>query len=414
MSYFNNDHLQINNIIIDFEENIGKISSINQILNSIDNIDEFNELKNQLNILFTDIENDTNTLINTLKIVQFNIRKLYDDFSLLQNNYEDIEEKLKMIINDNTLLIHKNKEINIEMNSKNQKIIEQEEYINKLIEIIKNNEINNKNDIMIKTSKTNKDKYKNMLKSADTSIENMKKNTFNNFNYMMKKNNSVNLKKIQNNNIPNLNDIKEFKITNENFEKNKVQINNIINSNNNKNSSTIVKNNINSINTGKYVFNYDLSQDEPNNNIDKNDNYNSINIKNRMEKVEKIISIIYKNNNLYLNLKNKYGNDFESKILNENINSELLDQILKDISEFSNYKNNKSSNKKEKNSINEKNKNIGKGDKRKRYIEDNINFFKEDETGSKLTNYFLFNLHREKMIDSQQKKDLIKPKTPKL
>ena len=73
MSYFNNDHLQINNIIIDFEENISKISSFNQILNSIDNMDEFIDLRNQLHNLFTDMENDTSTLINTLKIIQYNI-----------------------------------------------------------------------------------------------------------------------------------------------------------------------------------------------------------------------------------------------------------------------------------------------------------------------------------------------------
>ena len=140
MSYFNNDHLQINNIIIDFEENISKISSFNQILNSIDNMDEFIDLRNQLHNLFTDMENDTSTLINTLKIIQYNIRKLYDDFSLLQNNYEDIEEKLKMIVNDNSLLINKNKEISEEINTKNQIIEDQENYINKLIQIIKNNE----------------------------------------------------------------------------------------------------------------------------------------------------------------------------------------------------------------------------------------------------------------------------------
>ena len=86
MSYFSNDHLQINNIIIDFEENISKISSFNQILNSIDNMDEFIDLRNQLHNLLADMENDTSTVINTLKIIQYNIRKLYDDFSLLQNN----------------------------------------------------------------------------------------------------------------------------------------------------------------------------------------------------------------------------------------------------------------------------------------------------------------------------------------
>ena len=411
MSYFNNDHLQINNIIIDFEENINKISSINQVLNSIDTIDEFNELKNQLNILFTEIENDTNTLINTLKIVQFNIRKLYDDFSLLQNNYEDIEEKLKMIINDNTLLIHKNKEINKQINAKNKKINDQDEHIKKLIEIIKNNEIianeiNNKKNIKTNTAKMNTDKHKNILKNNETSTESVKKS--NNFNYIMKKNNSVNLKKNENNIIDNIKDIKEFSTINNASKKNNEMFN--ININNNKNFSSI--DTTNNINTGKYIFNDDFGQDEQNNNSSKNDNNNRNNIQNRIDKVEKIISLIYKNNNLYLKLKNKYGEDLENKILDENVNPEFLDKVLKDISEFTENKNNKNLYKKEKNNIN--NKNIGKDDTRKKNKEVNTNFFENDETGSKLTNYFLFNLQRERMIDSQQKKDFIRPKTPKL
>ena len=408
MSYFNNDHLQINNIIIDFEENINKISSINQVLNSIDTIDEFNELKNQLKILFTEIENDTNTLINTLKIVQFNIRKLYDDFSLLQNNYEDIEEKLKMIINDNTLLIHKNKEINKQINAKNKKINDQDEHIKKLIEIIKNNEIianeiNNKKNIKTNTAKMNTDKHKNILKNNETSTESVKKS--NNFNYIMKKNNSVNLKKNENNIIDNIKDIKEFSTINNASKKNNEMFN--ININNNKNFSSI--DTTNNINTGKYIFNDDFGQDEQNNNSSKNDNNNRNNIQNRIDKVEKIISLIYKNNNLYLKLKNKYGEDLENKILDENVNPEFLDKVLKDISEFTENKNNKNLYKKEKN-----NKNIGKDDTRKKNKEVKTNFFENDETGSKLTNYFLFNLQRERMIDSQQKKDFIRPKTPKL
>ena len=49
------------------KDNINKISSFNQILNSIDNIDEFFDIRKQLNNLFTDIENDTNTLIKYFK-----------------------------------------------------------------------------------------------------------------------------------------------------------------------------------------------------------------------------------------------------------------------------------------------------------------------------------------------------------
>ena len=115
----------------------------------------------------------------------------------------------------------------------------------------------------------------------------------------------------------------------------------------------------NNINTGKYIFNDNFGKDEQNNNSGKNDNNYNNNIKNRIDKFQKKISLIY-NNNLYLKLKNKYGDNLENKILNENINSEFLDKTLKDISEFSENKNNKNLYKKEKNNIN--NKNIGKDD----------------------------------------------------
>ena len=219
MAYFNNDHLQVNNIIIDFEENINKISSFSQILNSIENFDEFIDIRKQINTLFNDIENDTNTLINTLKIIQFNIRKLYDDFSLLQNNYEDIEEKLKMILNDNSLLLNKNKEINKQLNYKNQVIDNQEKHICKLTEIIQINEkiineFNNQKDMPNKKYNNNgtensfdKALNKKMIKNKKY-INNNKKNSNNKSNNNLKKNNSANFKTPDNNLINNVNTFK--------------------------------------------------------------------------------------------------------------------------------------------------------------------------------------------------------------
>ena len=78
MSYLENDHLKISDIIIDFEENINKISNFNNLLISINNIDEFNNFRTELNFLLKNIENETNILINTLKIIQYNIRKSYN------------------------------------------------------------------------------------------------------------------------------------------------------------------------------------------------------------------------------------------------------------------------------------------------------------------------------------------------
>ena len=422
MTYFNNDHLQINNIIIDFEDNISKISSFNQILNSIDNIDEFFDIRKQLNNLFTDIENDTNTLINTLKVIQYNIRKLYDDFSMLQNNYEDIEDKLKMIINENSLLLNKNKDINEQINYKNQIIDNQERHIYKLTEIIKINErmlngLNNKKDIQNKKNISDNSIEKILKKKIIKNKNNInnKKNNNNQLNYL-KKNNSASLKKPEEHNI--INNIKDSN-TIENYSKRVYNLN----INNNRNTSAINKNLTNSVNTGKYIFNDDLDQDveDTNINITKNENNNAMIIKNRINKVEIIISIIYNNNNLYLKLKEKYGDDLDNKIINENVSSEFLDQILNDISEFfeqkdkdKNIKSNNRYSTKKGNNLDELIISFGKGDKHKRNKDIYNNFFKDDDNNNKLTNYFLFNLHRERMIDSQQKKENLRPKTPKV
>ena len=62
MSYFSNDHLKISDIIIDFEENISLISNANKLLLTINNLDEFNNLKTELSEKLNNIENDTNIL----------------------------------------------------------------------------------------------------------------------------------------------------------------------------------------------------------------------------------------------------------------------------------------------------------------------------------------------------------------
>ncbi len=455
MAYFNNDHLQVNNIIIDFEENINKISSFSQILNSIENFEEFIDIRKQINTLFNDIENDTNTLINTLKIIQFNIRKLYDDFSLLQNNYEDIEEKLKMILNDNSLLLNKNKEINKQLNYKNQVIDNQEKHICKLTEIIQINEkiineYNNQKDIPNKKYNNNgtensidKTLNKKMIKNKKY-INNNKKNSNNKSNNNLKKNNSANFKTPDNNLINNNNNSNILEnYTKKNYNINLNYLNNYnenINSNtidnftyknydimlndNNRNIPSVDKYLTNSVNTGKYVFNDDLDQDtEEDLYNNKNENNNTLDVKNKINKVEKIISIIYNNNNLYCKLKEKYGEDLDNKIIDQKVSSEFLDQILNDISDYmeqksidqnikSNY--NRYSNKKN-NNIDELIINKGKDDKNRRNKDFYPSFYNNDDNDSnKLTNYFLFNLHREKMIDSQQRKDNIRPKTPKV
>ena len=468
MSYFNNDHLKINNIIIDFEENMNKISIFSKALSSIESLEEFIDARAQLNNSLIEIENDTITLINTLKIIQYNNRKLYDDYSLLQNDYEEQDAKLKMIINENQLLLNKNQELNDKINYlinniyNNENLIEGNKTKNNLEEFHSKKNINvtngkkkNKNSNNISNlkynSSTNNKKNKfltnNKEEKSNKIIKEKKFNKSNNnkIHKMSKviKNNKSNKNIIDNKENKDNKDIgyknnitQNHEITNKiNKDLNKTNIiyskkndNNIF-SNNNDNSfisanDKKVNKTINNINTMNYVFNDDSEENDDKNKSGKND---STYIKTKIDKVEKIISIIYKDNNLYSILKRKYGEDLNNQILNEEVTSEFLDMILNDISSYFSLKNNKSNEQFVKN----KSSNIDQfilGLKDNNKVEDrtgrktvdnnkNNSIFifnnDNDDNSHNLTNYFLFNLHREKMIDSQQKKFKTKPKTPK-
>ena len=251
MSYFTNDHLKISDIIIDFEENISLISNANKLLLTINNLDEFNNLKTELSEKLNNIENDTNILINTLKIIQYNIRKLYDDFAKMQCRYDDLENKLKAIINDNLNLLNKSKETEKQINYKNIIIDEQNKHIKELLKT------NKYNDRLIKDlkyqikNKNNHYKINNQVKqeipNGNKTIDNDKIFHYENF---------LNLKNIFNKNLK-----KQISILTEN--NNKTDFNHKTNSNlkneQSEESNTRFKN-ISTIDNGKYIFKDELGQ----------------------------------------------------------------------------------------------------------------------------------------------------------
>jgi hypothetical protein len=299
------------------------------------------------------------------------------------------------------------------------------------------NELNSQKDMTNEKYNNNgsgnshgKTSNKKMIKNKKY-INSNKKNNYNKINYNLKKNNSATFKKSDSNKIinndNNSNTIENY--LNKNYDINLNYLNQY-RENVNSNTSNTIENysNIpsvdkyvtNSVNTGKYVFNDDLDTEQDINNNTNEDN--TLAIKNRINKVEKIISIIYNNNNLYCKLKEKYGEDLDNKIIDQKVSSEFLDQILNDISNYTEQKDidqiiNSSYNRyaiKKNNNNEELNANFGKNDKNRRNKDIFNTLFNNDNSNNKLTNYFLFNLHREKMIDSQQRKENLRPKTPKI
>ena len=350
MSYFTNDHLKISDIIIDFEENMTLISNTKKLLLSINNLDEFNNLKAELNEKLNNIENDTNILINTLKIIQYNIRKLYDDYAKIQCSNGDLENKLKAIINDNYAL---NKHI--------KELLKSNKYNDKLIKDLKN-KIKSKN-----SQYKIPNKIKSDIPNANKTIANDKIFYYENF---------LNLKNIFNKNIK-----KQISILTENNNGTNIKYKTNSNLKNEPSEASNVKTkNFSTIDNGKYIFKDELQQTE--------DEY----INNKIKRNETAINI-NKNSNIF-NKRKINNNEFKENIIKFSTNKKSYenakDKILNNV-------NNK--NKTHSNSNTKKMKKKGQSAKNIFKVK-NKNFEFGDEN-SKLTSYFLFNLQREKILNNK-------------
>ena len=371
MSYFTNDHLKISDIIIDFEENMTLISNTKKLLLSINNLDEFNNLKAELNEKLNNIENDTNILINTLKIIQYNIRKLYDDYAKIQCSNGDLENKLKAIINDNYALINKSREMEKQINYKNIIINEQSKHIK---ELLKSNKYNDKliKDLKNKIkSKNSQYKIPNKIKSdipnANKTIANDKIFYYENF---------LNLKNIFNKNIK-----KQISILTENNNGTNIKYKTNSNLKNEPSEASNVKTkNFSTIDNGKYIFKDELQQTE--------DEY----INNKIKRNETAINI-NKNSNIF-NKRKINNNEFKENIIKFSTNKKSYenakDKILNNVN--NKHKTHSNSNTKKMKKKGQSAKNIFKVK--------NKNFEFGDEN-SKLTSYFLFNLQREKILNNK-------------
>ena len=371
MSYFTNDHLKISDIIIDFEENMTLISNTKKLLLSINNLDEFNNLKAELNEKLNNIENDTNILINTLKIIQYNIRKLYDDYAKIQCSNGDLENKLKAIINDNYALINKSREMEKQINYKNIIINEQNKHIK---ELLKSNKYNDKliKDLKNKIKSKNiqykiPSKIKSDIPNANRTIPNDKIFYYENF---------LNLKNIFNKNIK-----KQISILTENNNGTNIKYKTNSNLKNEPSEASNVKTkNFSTIDNGKYIFKDELQQTE--------DEY----INNKIKRNETAINI-NKNSNIF-NKRKINNNEFKENIIKFSTNKKSYenakDKILNNVN--NKHKTHSNSNTKKMKKKGQSAKNIFKVK--------NKNFEFGDEN-SKLTSYFLFNLQREKILNNK-------------
>ena len=417
------DFLKIDDIILDIESATKNLDIIAQKIFQL-SID--NKIKNEVSELLSNFENNLTILLRALKIIQYNNRKLFDQSTILENENLELKQKLKTLNVENNSMNNKNNQLASQINYQNNIITNQEKYIDELIEKLNNNE-----KIIYGINLTKKYDHRK-LNLSSPEIENSSYNNNNSFlhnktyiadsNYITQKLNYDYEKNIiSNNDSKIINEEKNILPKNENYSDNIYNniYNNNVNNKYNNNANDESEHNIKYVNASNYKFNDEFDKDE-NNSINNNESKNKIN------KVEKIISSIYKDNNLYNKLKEKYGNNIDSQIMNENVSLELLDNISKEIdeyysktitnknlSEFSLRKNNFETfgdNKTKKGKIP---KNVNINNKKKALKHKLLEDQEEKNKLGNLTNYFLFNLQRDKMInDKNRKKSLTKPKTP--
>jgi hypothetical protein len=470
---FENDHNLIDTEIMKIEEEIEKISDIKSNLYQISSIDEFKNFRGNLGQFLFKIEEEISNIIFTLKSIQNTNRKFYDNFAKNKNDFEDVLKQLEYYANDNKILINNLNLANKNIDYLNKINLNQEKYIEELISKLQGKEIEFYGGIITKKKSLNDNDNNNSR--LNLSEESNKLNyDYNDEKIMIQNkifkdnNNNNNINNNINNNNKNLphymenfiNNKKKEINNNKNKEENKSEdYNNNINNNINKSDNISNINNTNSINniSNKESDNNTINQNinnlkflenkiTSNNNNNNNNNllnedkpdilqYDKVwdlynNIKNRqnfddeekknkekIDKVQDIVLKIFQNENMLKYFKNKYGNNFENDVLNENVSSEFLKEIENEILKYENNKNNNNKNNNNNNFLNEddneKNISIPERDlndeiptakfkSNKNSNNNNNDNENNEEISSKFKNYFMFNLQREKMFQAQK------------
>ena len=343
------NYLEIDDIIMDIENTTNNIDILSKKISQL-SID--NKIKNDFSQLLSNFKNNSLILLKALKIIQLNNRKLCDKSAVLENENQELKQKLKIFTIENNSLNNKNNQLASQINYQNNIIANQEKYIEELVEKLNDNE--KKIYGINLTKKYDYKKFKlNNLDIEDSSYNNSflknKKYEINNKIITKKLNYDYETNIINKNGPKNINEEKiiipksEDK-TNNTFSNNTYNNNtykkNAYNSNTYNNNANNYKNNNNNnsndegennaikyINVSNYKFKDDFDKEENN----SNDNNES---KNKINKVEKIISSIYNDKNLYNKLKENHGNDIDRQIMNENVSNKLLDDISKEIDEY--------------------------------------------------------------------------------
>lgn len=421
---FLNDHISIDNLLIDVERSLFNLAHLRNNLYEIQEIEDYKQLRGDLSQFLFGLESDIQTVLNSLIQIQEVNRKYYDTFAILKNNETEMNQHLIYFERENNLLQEKL----IDYKKQNDYLISintnQEKYINELIgklsckekreygcQLTRNpftnscysvnsvksfnydynngdghkqictqeaeeNNIPNHNII-----RTNSDKVKiNCNKEEDYQLSKSslcKNNTDN-----KEENNSKNNDSLHSNEINQTDALNpSIKKQNNNNNKSEFQLKEKIEQLYN---SIHTKENKESINDNKSIGNKNISsckdKDESNKDNSKS-NQNNISSSTQIKEINKseeafnkkriqtIIKQVFKNEDLLSQLKAQFGNDYIDKITISNVNEQFIFESEMAITEY---------------------------DKAKQIRLQNT----KHNNDSTLKNYFMHNLLQEKMLSN--------------
>ena len=409
-----NNHTNIDNDIIAIEAVVPQINHLRNSLYDIHSIEGYKQLRGELSQMLFDIESEIRKAVDNMKVIQHNNRQFYDSYAELENNFDEFNARTKQMSAENAHLISKLEDANKHIEYLTHITMNQESYINELIE---------------KLSTREKDVYGCQVTKKKDFFMNSNNNNNNN-------NNNVNSSRLSGDGTMLLN---TNKILNFNYDSNSFQdnLNESNNNNGNKGGCSSSGNNCNG-NGNELPITKVMVPDKENNDVDfiyklyqeekkkqrdeqlnKKENSN-VHIEEKEEpkksKIDRIQEIVLKgfNDEIILSkLKAHFGDNFEERIINEEVSDEYLHEVEKKIIEYStntdeqcdntiNTANNTNINQfPEKEQLPELDTYLRSKDKET--ISKRKNNIDNSESYSTLKNYFLFNLKRDLMLSRGKK-----------
>ena len=184
-----NNHTNIDNDIIAIEAVVPQINHLRNSLYDIHSIEDYKQLRGELSQMLFDIETEIRKAVDNMKVIQHNNRQFYDSYAELENNFDEFNARTKQMSAENAHLISKLEDANKHIEYLTHITMNQESYINELIEKLSTREkdvygcqVTKKKDFFMNSNNNNNNNVNSSRLSGDGTML-LNTNKILNFNY---------------------------------------------------------------------------------------------------------------------------------------------------------------------------------------------------------------------------------------